>query len=1013
MTFRIAAIAFLLLGVNRMPGSAQAQEKPPELVASTEHRTPEEERAGFRLPPGFVIELVAAEPDIQKPMNLAFDARGRLWVTSSIEYPYPPAKGEKSRDHVTILDDFAPDGRARSITVFADNLTIPIGVLPLREETLVHSIPYIHRLKDNDHDGKSDQDDELYGTYGYTDTHGMTSAFTWGFDGWIYACHGFSNTSTVKDAEGRLIRMQSGNVYRFLPDGSHIEQVTWGQVNPFGLSFDPRGDLFSVDCHSRPIMMLLREGYYSSFGKPHDGLGFAPEIMSHDHGSTGIAGIVYYAASQFPAAFRDRVFIGNVVTSRVNMDSLKWSGSSPKAIAEPDFIVSDDPWFRPVDIELGPDGCLYIADFYNKIIGHYEVPLEHPGRDRTSGRIWRVRYEGGEPHAPARSPIADWNAATTAELIAALGHGNLAVRIRAANELSERGGSAEIAAARQARSDPSSALRRVHGLWVSQRLAVADDTALYDAAMDRERVVRIHAMKVLGEQPALSSVQRALAIRGLNDPNAFVRRAAAEALARHASEANLGPLLAARDAASDEDPQLVHGLRIALRDQLRDVDLWPRFTGGSFSEADLRTLADVAVGVHQVEAARFLLGHLQRFDESRFNILRFTQHIARYGDEATDGALLAWLRGREADPIGEQAELVKALFQGNQGRGVEFSGDARAWAVTLARRAFETAGKPAIAIDLATTIKLKEVRPEVEAIARDSSARTPLRNAAMGGLPAIDPDTALDPLAVVLDDASSPIELREHAANLIGQIARDKARDRLAASLPTVPARVQTAIALALAGTRGGADRLLLAVSLGKASPRLLQERAVDLRMRRARIKDYDKKLAELTKDLQPIEKTIQELLDRRRKGFDAAKTDAKVGAEMFTKHCASCHQMAGEGAKIGPQLDGIGVRGAERLLEDILDPNRNVDQTFRASTFALNDGRVVTGLVQREEGDVLVIADNQGKEVRVPKETIEERTVTPLSLMPANLAEQVPDGEFYDLLAYLLSRREGAVKAP
>src|SRR5581483_11534148 len=136
----------------------------------------------------------------------------------------------------------------------------------------------------------------------------------WGFDGWVYACHGFSNTSHVEGADKDEITMQSGNIYRMRPDGSHIEQYTWGQVNPFGLSFDPLGNLYSSDCHSRPIYQLLRGAYYPSFGKPDDGLGFAPEMMTHDHGSTAIDGVIYYAADQFPEPYRGRMFVGNVVT---------------------------------------------------------------------------------------------------------------------------------------------------------------------------------------------------------------------------------------------------------------------------------------------------------------------------------------------------------------------------------------------------------------------------------------------------------------------------------------------------------------------------------------------------------------------------------------------------------------------------------------------------------------------------------------------------------------------------
>ena len=438
-----AALVFvaIVIAIDLEPARAQ-KPAPVENVSSFPHRTPAEERKALHVPPGFEIQLVAAEPDIQKPLNIAFDDRGRLWVTDTVEYPYPAKEGTKPRDTVKILSDFGPDGKARSITTFADGLNIPIGLLPLPSATaaLVHSIPDIFLLRDTNGDGRADSREVLYGVFGHRDTHGMTNAFSWGFDGWIYACHGFSNSSTVQGKDKRPIEMNSGNTYRMRPDGSHAEYFTHGQVNPFGLAFDPLGNLYSCDCHSRPVYQLLRGAWYPSFGKPDDGLGFGPEMVTYDHGSTGIGGISYYAAEQFPEAFRGTIFVGNVVTNRINHDRIEWHGSTPKGIEQPDFVWSEDNWFRPVDIELGPDGALYVADFYNRIIGHYEVPLTHPGRDRTSGRIWRIVYRGPDGKLPPPPGAMDRTRSSVDQLVIDLGNPNLAVRISAANQLAGRGG---------------------------------------------------------------------------------------------------------------------------------------------------------------------------------------------------------------------------------------------------------------------------------------------------------------------------------------------------------------------------------------------------------------------------------------------------------------------------------------------------------------------------------------------------------------------------------------------
>jgi putative membrane-bound dehydrogenase-like protein len=287
LSVALAAILICLFSVH-----AAEQQYPPSLVAPTEALTPDEQRQKFHLPEGFVIELVASEPEIHKPMNLAFDAHGRLYVTSSLEYPFPVKAGSPSRDTLHVLSDSDGDGRYDHTTQIVSGLNIPIGVTPVADGAIYYSIPNIYRWT-GDVDAPGEEPSKLlYGTFGFRDTHGMANSFTPWLDGWIYACHGFSNTSQVKGGDEKTFSMQSGNTFRMRADGSHAEQNTHGQVNPFGLAFDPLGNLYSADCHTMPIYQLLRGAYYPSFGKPLDGLGFGPTRIGHDHGSTGIAGVV-------------------------------------------------------------------------------------------------------------------------------------------------------------------------------------------------------------------------------------------------------------------------------------------------------------------------------------------------------------------------------------------------------------------------------------------------------------------------------------------------------------------------------------------------------------------------------------------------------------------------------------------------------------------------------------------------------------------------------------------------
>jgi putative heme-binding domain-containing protein len=997
-----------------LAGSAPSQNKNDpyaQHIASTDPRTPADERKQFALPPGFDIQLVASEPDIHKPLNIAFDAHGRLWVTDTVEYPFPAGPGKKPRDTVKVLEDFGPDGKARKITTFADGLNIPIGVLPLPgtnpQEAMVYNIPGIWKMRDTKNTGKASERVLLYEKYGSRDTHGMTNAFTLGFDGWVYACHGYSNTSTVKGADGAAVTMTSGNTYRMRTDGSHLEQWTHGQVNPFGLAFDPLGNLYSCDCHTQPVYQLLRGAWYPSFGKPHDGLGFGPEAMFNYPDSTAIAGIAFYAADHFPQENRGAVYIGDVVTNRVNRFALTFHGSTPRA-TKFDFLRSKDPWFRPVDVKLGPDGALYIADFYNRIIGHYEVPLDHPGRDRERGRIWRVVYTGKDGKGRAESPRADWTKATTTELVGDLAHPNLTVRLLATNQLVERG-KAAVAEVEKARAKPTNSWQHAHALWVLDRLAKLDDEALTAAVKDRDALVRVHGLRILAERGRWSKEQGELVRGKLNDADPNVARAAAAALGKHADFANVMPLLTLRTEVPKEDTHLLHVVRMALRDQMRIADNWKKLDEVKLSPASVAAIADISLGVPSAEAAAFLLSYVKDgAGSSKVDaIAHFVHHVARHGTAETTAALLQHLRSQKGNP-GRQVAMFRAVERGTQERGAPLAPEARNWAVGLTQELLDSKNdaERQAGVELVGSLRLQKYEEQLIATATNQSAAEPLRAAALTSLNTLDSSRHAVVLGKVLAAQSSPMTLREHAVRLLSQANQAEGREQLATVLALAPAKLQNAIAAGLAGSKQGAEKLLAAVAAGKASARLLQERAVETRLKGLRVPDLEKRLAKLTEGLPSADKRLLDLLTKRKEGFQKAKASAERGALVFQKSCANCHQIGGKGAKIGPQLDGIGIRGVERLLEDTLDPNRNVDQAFRRTILNLKKGGVVSGLLLKQEGEVLVLADEQGKEVRVPEKDVEEKTVSQMSPMPANFADQIQEAEFYDLLAYLLTQR-------
>lgn len=1007
-----SAFCFILglisAGLAAASVDAQPKEKPKwppsPHIATTDPLRPEEQVKKIKLPPGFELQLVAADPDIRKPVNINFDAAGRLWLTETIEYPFP-AKDGQGRDAVKILEDFGPDGKARKITTFVDKLNIPIGVLPTSTGALVYSIPSIFALSDAQKSGRADRRDILFTGYGFKDTHGMTGEFQMGFDGWIYACHGFSNTSAIQGKDGKVaLTMTSGNTYRFKPDGSRIEQWTWGQVNPFGLAFDPYGNLYSGDCHSQPLTMLLRHGWYVSFSRPNDGLGFAPHMntFGKEH-STALCGVAFYAADQYPPEYRGKLFLGDVVENRINAYRIDWTGASPKATFEP-FLTSSDPWFRPVDIKLGPDGCLYFADFYNRIIGHYEVPLNHPGRDHDKGRIWRIVYRGKDGKGGPQ-PVTDLAKADVKTLAAALGHANLTVRLQATHQLVERGG-AEAVALLEPMAKGNDPVRRVHALWALERLGKLDGAILEQAAGAKEKLVRVHAQRILAEKSMWGPTYASMAKAVLHGDEPAVQRVAAEALAAHPAADQVVPILLCRRSVPASDTHLLYAVRIALRENLRSAGAWDLVAKTDLRDDDLQNIADVCLAIPGEKSADFLKRYLTRFIAENArpeSTSQFARHIARHGGKDAVAWVIDFSARKYPKNLLGQGNTLKAAVQGAQERGSALTADEKSAAASIVNRLLDApaANELQLGVELAGAVKLAGAQPKILALVGKSNVPQPVRKSCIATLMEIDARQAVPPLTRLLLNDKEAIELREQIASALAGTNRPEAHAALVQALQNAPARLQSTIALGMAATPQGGDRLLQAIESGKASPRLLQDRAIEVRLQ-----NQKDRLKKLTAGLPAANEKIQELITKRRDAFASFKSDAALGQMLFAKHCANCHQLGGQGAKVGPNLDGVGTRGVERLLEDVLDPNRNVDQAFRTTLITTKSGQTVAGLFLRVEGNIVILADSSGKEQRIDKGQIDERTVSPLSPMPGNFGETLSEPELHHLLAYLLEQR-------
>jgi putative heme-binding domain-containing protein len=980
-----------------------------EHIRSTEARTPEEERSGFKLPSGFEIELYASEPDIGKPINITFDAKGRMWVTQSFEYPFPASPG-KGSDRITILEDTNGDGKADLFTHFCDTLNIPIGILPLNDGAVAYSIPNVYRFTDSNNDGKADSKKILLGPFEHRDTHGMVNNFIRGFDGWIHACHGFTNRSTVAGTDGDSIKMISGNTFRFRPDGSHVEHFTHGRINPFGLAYDERGYLYSTDCHTSPLYQLIRGADYTQWGK-EEAMGFAPDMKPLEREATALAGIAYYADVKYPAEYQSNFYIGDAVASRVYRNSFTFKGSSPVGKLEEDFVLSEDPWFRPVDVKLGPDGALYIADFYNSIIGHYEVPLNHPKRDKIRGRIWRISYKG------EHNEVKDLVTASLPELLAALDHDNLVVRLAAANQLDDRIGKAAIDPITDliGRKDVS-ARAYIHGLWVLHRLDALGHDLILKSAEHNDPTVRLHTMRILAEKD-LDESFFGLVPKSLEDKDPHVKRAATELLVKFPTMASLNLTLSQRRSAPDFDTHQRYTTRLVLRNLLRNNNLMKEVVAHEWNQQDSEFIVDVMLGVPSEDAAIFLSRHISKSIEKGDRLSRLYEHLARFIPGEQLEKVITSARSTTVNNVDAEFIALKGIQQGIARRGGKEPSQLQGWGTAVATSLLEKysnesnsklpdeIAKQKFAADLVGKNKIKALEPKLLAFLQPGCvADLEVKVAALRSLLTLDTDKYAVLAGRILMDTVRP-QFKKRIASLLGDFS-NPAVNKVLGDVTNAPPDLQSEVVMALAASPEGKSIIFRKVRKGELLPRTLLEPKVEERLMMNMSKAHQKEFDAITANLEPISKERQTLIDTRLIVYNGITEPLSIdsGKMVFTKNCSPCHTIQNKGGTIGPQLDGVSKWGSRALAEKILDPNRNVSEAFRNYTITLKDGKVMSGLFRREEGEVIVFADISGKEFSVPKNNIAEQKISKYTLMPDHFGNVLSQEEFNTLLKYLLS---------
>jgi len=948
---------------------------------------PRDAAAAMSVPEGFRVDLVAAEPDVHQPIALAVDDAGRLWVAEAFTYPVRDA-GDQGGDDIIVLSDEDGDGSFETRTVFLEHLNLVSGVEVGFGGVWIGAAPYLLFVPDRDGDLVPDSPPEvLLDGFGYEDTHETLNAFQWGPDGWLYGCHGVFTHSQVgkpgtPDAE--RVPLNAG-IWRFHPTRREFEVFAWGTSNPWGVDFDDRGQALATACVVPHLWHVVQGGRYErQAGRHFDPFVFedigtiadhlhwkgadpwAANLHSNEYGGGHAhCGALVYLGGAFPPEWRGRVLMNNVHGNRTNVDVLARAGSSFRASHGEDLLRANDRWFRGVALEAGPDGSVYVTDWYDQQACHLTDPTVW---DRTNGRIYRVSY--GEER-PAR---VDPRKSTDAELVAFQADRNDWLVRHARRILQERGPNPEVRAGLRRLMDVSDEetvrLRALWALHATDGLGADLPTLL----RDRHEHVQAWAVQLLLEDRAVEAPLRAELERlAERTKSPVVRLYLAAALQRMPVADRWG--LAARLLARGEDEgdpniplMLWYGVEpLVAADPSRAFALVP----GCRLEKVTRFIVRRAASQPELldSIARALSGTIPLVDRR----LALEETAVALADQRSVEAPECWkglLPGiaEGADPeCAELARKIGLLFGGREGLPALRRTLADADADPAARRG---------ALDGLVRARDVEAVPAILALLDDRALRGP----------------ALRALEVFEDDTIAPGILARYPS-----LTAAERRD----ALNTLSARAKWAGSLLDAVAGGAIERADLGAfvvrkieNLGDASL------ATRIREVWGRVQATPQAKAERIAELKAF---LQEP--------GASEPDRARGREVFSRTCEQCHTLFGVGGSVGPDLTGSNRADLDYLLSNIVDPNAVVGKDYLATIVWMQDGRLVTGIA-KSETDSSITLRTENEDVVVAREEIEEVQLSDLSTMPEGLLDALTRSEIRDLVGYLRGPTQTPIRA-
>ena len=955
--------------------------------------TPEEEKAMFQVADGFEINLFASDPLIAKPIQMNFDPAGRLWIATSETYPQIKP-GTTANDKIIILEDDGT-GKAKAATVFVDGLLIPTGIAPGDGGVYVaNSTELVHFTEK---EGKAVERRTILSGFGTEDTHHILHTLRWGPDSRLYFNQSIYIHSHIETPWG-VKRLPGGGVWRFDPKSMHLEVFVKGLVNSWGHVWDNYGQEFGTDGAGGEGINYYFPG--AVFTSSPD----AQRIMQGlNPGSPKYAGEEIMSGRHLPDDWQGNILTNDFRASRVCRFQISDDGSGFASKQLPDLIKSSNRVFRPIDVKMGPDGAIYIADWCNPIINHGEVDFRDPRRDHNHGRIWRVTAKG--------RPLVEkpkFAGATVPQLVEYLRSPEMYTRSQAKRVLAEKGAK-EVAPALEKWVgvlnilDLSVAERehaRLEALWTYESIDVVEPKLLTELLASSDARVRAAAVRTVSHWHDFLPNAHELLAKAIVDENPRVRLEAIRALSQLPSLKSAELALSALD--KPRDKCIDYALWMTTRDL--QAQWKPAYDQGTLKLSP----AKMVFALQAIGSPDALKPLLQQFvtnelsADERVNLLNLVANTGGSADLAPAFEVAI------ADSLAPRAkvELLGAINQAALQRKVYPRAD-----LSKLRNLFgQEEAVRAAAVQLAGSAKVESLRSALLQIAQEKATTVETRRAAiealaaLGGKPSIDSLNQLSasdqPRATrLMADAAlvslDPKSAAAHAVDLLATPASDAEATALFRAF-LKGKNGDTQLSTALHGKKISPDAAKLGLRAIYETSRLESPLLKAL----AESGGIDSAPREMTKP--EMTALIAEVL---------ATGDPVHGEAIYRRKeigCLQCHMIAGSGGIVAPDMLSLGASApVDYIIDSVLLPNKAVKEGFNSTIVTTKNGDQITGIKVRQSDSELVLKDALHESIVIPLNEIKSQRDGG-SIMPTGLTDMLTHREFVDLIRFLTELGKG-----